>query len=285
MTHVEARELLELAAAEPHGLERLGAGDTSDAGALAGHLAGCDACREEYGRLARTARVLRTSLATLPPTDLRDRTLARVASEGRVRTPATAPDGVAAAVAARTVAPTEPGRAALVARPGLDRRLVLGWFGSLAAAVVIAVGLSWGVVARPLADQATRDRATASGLAQLTAAAVAVDARPDARHVALTAPSGQAVATLAFAPSTRSLVVISTGLTLPSGGAEYHCWMEAGGQRTQLGRMYFVGNVAAWEGESDAVASVPQGATFGVSLVPTTGGDGAPVLTGTLSGT
>jgi len=43
MEHAEARELLEIAAVEPGGFARLVAGDTPDAVALAGHLAGCPA--------------------------------------------------------------------------------------------------------------------------------------------------------------------------------------------------------------------------------------------------
>jgi Anti-sigma-K factor rskA len=266
MTHAEARELLELAAAEPNGFDRLAAGDTADSGALAGHLAGCDACREEYARLSRTAHLLRSNLSTLPPADLRERTLQRIAAEGRTRTPA-------------LVRPTS----LPVASRRADRRTALGWLGSLAAAIAIAVGLSWAVVARPLADQAQAARESATALSHLTGAAIAVDTRADARHVALTS-AGAAVGTLTFSPSTRELVVVSTGLTEPSGSAEYRCWVEANGQRTQLGKMYFVGGIAAWEGQSDAVAAVPAGARFGVSLSPDGGaGEAQPVLSGTLA--
>jgi len=59
MDHAEARELLDLAAVEPGGLDRLVAGDTSTATALAGHLAGCPDCTEEFSRLRRTAAILR----------------------------------------------------------------------------------------------------------------------------------------------------------------------------------------------------------------------------------
>ena len=51
MDHAEARELLEIAAVEPGGLARLMAGDTAEAAALAGHLAGCDECTQEMARL------------------------------------------------------------------------------------------------------------------------------------------------------------------------------------------------------------------------------------------
>src|SRR6185295_16671921 len=52
---IEVGERMGLAALEPEGLDRLMAGDTLDAAAVATHLAGCPACREELGRLRRTA--------------------------------------------------------------------------------------------------------------------------------------------------------------------------------------------------------------------------------------
>jgi len=58
MDHTEALELIELAAAEPGGLERLMAGDTPEGGAVAGHLAGCPPCVAELTRVRRTAAVL-----------------------------------------------------------------------------------------------------------------------------------------------------------------------------------------------------------------------------------
>ena len=44
MDHDATREQLELAALEPDGLDRLMAGDTATAQAVAGHLAGCPSC-------------------------------------------------------------------------------------------------------------------------------------------------------------------------------------------------------------------------------------------------
>src|SRR4051794_6096886 len=86
MDHQEAREILDVAAVEPGGLDRLIAGDTPTANALAGHLAGCEECTEEFARLRRSSRVLRDVIATQPPADLRDRTLALIAAVGRDRT-------------------------------------------------------------------------------------------------------------------------------------------------------------------------------------------------------
>ena len=70
--HADVRELLELAAAEPGGLDRLAAGDTVDAAAVAGHLVGCPSCAEEARRLAAlqlgNAEVVRSNVADVRTT-------------------------------------------------------------------------------------------------------------------------------------------------------------------------------------------------------------------------
>ena len=63
MDHDATREQLDLAAAEPGGLERLMAGDTATAQAVAAHLAGCEACSEELVRLQRSAALIRSARA------------------------------------------------------------------------------------------------------------------------------------------------------------------------------------------------------------------------------
>ena len=59
MEHADALERIEIAAAEPEGLDRLMAGDTAEAAAVAGHLAGCPACTAELARIRRTAAIAR----------------------------------------------------------------------------------------------------------------------------------------------------------------------------------------------------------------------------------
>src|SRR5688572_15592917 len=85
MEHDEALEALELAAVEPGGLDRLMAGDTTVAAAVAGHVAGCPSCAMELERLAAAAPLLRDVIRTTPPADLRARTLAFVEARGVVR--------------------------------------------------------------------------------------------------------------------------------------------------------------------------------------------------------
>ena len=78
MDHDEVREQLELAATEPAGIDRLMAGDTPLAAAIAAHLAGCSSCTDELDRLRRAAIIIGDAVRTTPPPELRERTLAFV---------------------------------------------------------------------------------------------------------------------------------------------------------------------------------------------------------------
>ena len=139
MDHDAAREQLELAAVEPGGLDRLMAGDTPTAQAVAGHLAGCPACTEELGRLQRVGAAhagRRAGDAAGRPAraDAR-RGPCRRASCGRFP----CRGGSGRRPDARSRAP-RPGRhrrpcQSTVAAP----RPVLGWVAAVAAAVVLSV--------------------------------------------------------------------------------------------------------------------------------------------------
>ena len=87
MDHDEVREQLELAATEPAGIDRLMAGDTPLAAAMAAHLAGCSSCTDELDRLRRAAIIIGDAVRTTPPPELRERTLAFVREVGRIRDP------------------------------------------------------------------------------------------------------------------------------------------------------------------------------------------------------
>jgi hypothetical protein len=273
MDHVEARERLEIAAAEPGGLERLMAGDTPESAALAGHLAGCDACAEELGRLHAGATLIRDVVRTTPPAELRERTLATIRSVGRDRR------GAAGAGAA-----AEP-----AAHGGGDGRpLVVRRLATLAAVLVVAVagiGLALGI--QRGAELAEREEDVAA-LERIAEASLRVMGRADAREVALeaTGASGaaQSTGTLAFSPETRELVVMATGLPEPPDGREFRCWVESGGERTRVGRMYFANELAFWVGEVAAIADLPPGSRFGVTLVESAGDalGGDPALVGAL---
>ena len=142
MEHAEALERIEIAAVEPEGLDRLMAGDTPDAAAVAGHLAGCPSCADELVRIRRSSTVARDVIQAEPDPELRERTLAFVRAVGRDRSAWRRASPSRAGAAAISVVP-----ASVLARQGRPRpaeRTAAGWAVlGVAAALVIAVGAGY----------------------------------------------------------------------------------------------------------------------------------------------
>ncbi len=317
MEHAEALEQIEIAAVEPDGLDRLMAGDTPDAAALAGHLAGCPDCAAELTRIQRMATIAREAIQAQPDPELRARTLAFVRAVGRQRGEVGMAGDVGMAAGARagapitdvrpTVAATSPvmqapgtGEPAVVAgarptavqRPAADRRLPRRWTRlAAAAAAVVIVAAGAGAGAGYLAGAGSRDRTIADRDAEITilsdtaTTAARIHGQADARRVPLTATAAApgASGSIVLSATDGELVAIATSLPPLTGGQQYGCWVEEGGQRTRLGRMYWAGSVWTWAGPVDGLGDVPQGAVFGVSAGPAGGSlDSNPVLTGSL---
>ncbi|MFI5226624.1 MAG: anti-sigma factor domain-containing protein [Candidatus Limnocylindrales bacterium] len=303
MDHADVREVLEVAAAEPGGLDRLMAGDTTDAAAVAAHLAGCPDCTAELGRLRRTAAILRDVIPSEAPVelpgDLRERTLAYVRELGVPR-PAVAAVGAADVIAfpvgERTLAPeaqpaplvstaqvASPAPVASTAMPdiGARRRSFVRpavWVASIAAAVIISVVGTTMLFNSRAADEESSLQSVASWSIDIAAA-------PDAQHVSLSDPNGGAAAgTLSFSATDGGLAVIADSLAPASTGHEYRCWFETSAGRTKVGKMFFSGDIAYWVGDVEGLAKATPGTKFGVSLEETAGGGigGEPVLIGTL---
>lgn len=272
MEHAEARELLEIAAVEPGGFDRLAAGDTPDAAALAGHIAGCDECAAELERLRRAAAVIREAVRTAPPADLRERTIAYVAAVGRPRgagATSTVPDRTDVRDARRAVG---------------GGRL---WALAAAAAVVVAIVGTSIFVAQSRDSLIDTQARQINALAKVATWSLRIDGEPDATYVELegTGTGGSGVnGTLAFSPSTKELVVLAQGLPQPAAGMQYRCWVEIDGGRRRIGQMFFGGDVAYWVGPVAEITGVGPGTTFGVSLVPAEGDSVAtdPILVGKL---
>jgi len=295
MDHEGTREQLELAAVEPGGLERLMAGDTATAQAVAAHLAGCPSCSDELVRLQRATAVIRDAVREQPPADLKERTLAAIRTEG-VRRPliATLPAHAVAGAGATGVGastttvepmalPAAGDRVAADRRP--SRTQWLGWAGTIAAAVLLSVVTTTAVVNNRVDSEMAAQNAQMVALESVTAATMGVAGEPDAEHVDLhgvqnTAQTGD----LVYSPSTLDLVVVAKGLTPPPAGQEYRCWVMVNGQREPIGKMFFSAHLAYWTGPVQELAGVSDGATFGVSLVSVSGGsiDTNPVLLGQL---
>jgi hypothetical protein len=291
--HRDARLVLELAAAEPDGLDRLEAGDTAEAAAVVGHLAGCPACLEELARLRRAESLLRPIIAAAPDPALRERTLAYVRAVGVRREAAPAPVAVEPGGAAP--APTAPLRSVLapagdpdpgpaVAGPRSPRRRraipVAAWAASLAAVLVIGLVAGSLLVGRTVPVGNADPAVALDAVARETAALVAAG---DSRTIALADASGASLGTLVLSPSTGRMVVSAAGLAAPPEGTEYRCWVEVDEARGALGSMWIAGDVAWWAGDVALPATLPPGVVYGVSLVEEgSSGPGSVVLTGEL---
>jgi hypothetical protein len=300
MDHEEVQELLEDAAVEPGGLERLMAGDTPNAALVAGHLAGCSECSEEMERLRRTVGMIRPAVRAVPPPELRQRTLDYVAALGR-------PRGATATVGAAAVAATSGAGASIVATPlggapasgasdalsapepiRIRRRSgVTRWAiaGSLAAALAVAIFGAGLLVGGNGAGTGTGAQTAAEieALGDVARWTMKVDGQPDARRVTLASADGSpTTATVLFSPSTTDLVVVANDLAPAPAGTEYRCWVEVNGVRKPIGKMFFGDSLAYWVGDVGAVAGLPANATFGVTLVDRASPDPSaqPVLTG-----
>ena len=280
MDHAEALELIELAAVEPDGLERLMAGDTPGSSAVAGHLAGCPACVEELARIRRTATLAREVIAAQPDPVLRDRTLAFVREVGSDRSAQASTEALPVAPLAQPPSPAAvPPPGAI--RPATTRRSWVAMVG-IAAALILAVGLGFAVATiRSPADDL---RGEVAVLEATTAATLRLEAAPDTQRVALAATEagGGSTGDVLFSPSTGELLVIATGLSPLEPGQEYGCWLEANGERRRIGEMYAGGDLQSWAGQVDGLADLPPDAVFGVSLVPEGAKSGIPVLTGSV---
>jgi hypothetical protein len=288
MDHGEVRELLEDAAIEPGGLERLMAGDTPTAALVASHLADCPDCTDELERLHRSVGLIRPVVRDVPSPELRERTLAYVAALGRPRPAAAsvaagAPSAGAGDVAAAVAPPAPPPAPATVVPFRRPSRLMplLG----LAAALVLAVA-GTAFVTNSARDAELRFQAAEiEALGDVARSTLELDRRPDVRRVTLASAGGAdpgATAQLTFSPAAAQLVVVADGLAPAPAGHEYRCWLERDGTRVAIGKMFFGGDVAYWVGPVADVSGIGPDARFGVSLIDLGNPDapGEPVLTG-----
>lgn len=276
MDHDATREQLELAAAEPGGLERLMAGDTPTAQAVAAHLAGCPACTDELARLERAARVISQAVREQPPAGLRERTLAAVRANGVQRGGVAALGDAPVPLGAVTAGGSSPG--ALATSRG---RTALGWVAAIAAVTLVSVIATSAIVGSRLDERFTAQAEKIEALEQVTLATLEVTAQPDVERVAL-AGAG-ATGSLVYSPTTTELVVVASGLTPPPAGQEYRCWVEQAGDREGVGKMFFSDDLAYWIGPVEAVQGLVDDASFGVTLVSLDGStDNQDVMEGDL---
>jgi hypothetical protein len=293
--HREARELLELAAVQPGGLDRLAAGDTPEAAGLAGHLAGCPTCSVEADSLRASAGLIRDAVLETPPPELRDRTLALVRAVGRTRSGLAAegvepiPAGVepraAGGPASIAGAPDDLAQPISIGRRRRLRSIVLPL--SVAASIIVAITGTAAVVGNNQAPALAISQETTAELARVTSWTLKVESEPDVKEVALVSSTGAAVrGTLLFSPTSTDLVVIANGLAPAPSGQEYRCWVLLNGARHDVGEMDLGGGLAYWVGPVAGLGNVAAGTPFGVSLATVNGSisPGAPVIGGSFGG-
>jgi hypothetical protein len=269
--HGEIREQLELAAVQPGGLDRLAAGDTPQAAALAGHLAGCPSCSSEADRLRASAGFIREAVLETPPPELRDRTIQLIRSTGRAR-----PVAASAPISIATVT--------IVQRRSLRTiALALG----IAAAIVISIAGTAALVANQTDPALASSQETSTELARVASWTLQVDAEPDVKRITLVSHTGSpAHGTLLFSPTSTDLVVVASGLAPAPAGDEYRCWVLINGTRLDVGRMDIGSGLAYWVGPVAGLVSPPAGTPFGVSLAAINGpiAPGDPVIGGSFGG-
>jgi hypothetical protein len=210
-----------------------------------------------------------------PPADLREKTLAVVRAAGVRR-------GAATEVGATPVAPgpgsASPWRGATATGRG---RSALGWVAAIAAAVVVSVVATSLIVGGQIDKRLSAQANEIEALERVTIATLEVTAQPDVRRVALGGAEPAVTGSLVFSPSTSDLVVVAIGLTRPPEGQEYRCWVEQGGDREGVGKMFFSNDLAYWIGPVSAVEGLVGEASFGVTLVSLDGStDNQDVLVG-----
>lgn len=289
INHDEARELLEIAAVQPGGLDRLAAGDTAESAKLAGHLAGCPSCSAEAERLRTSAGLIREAILETPPPELRERTLALVRAVGRPRGVAElASASLAGSAAAPRLTPVGDRTTPAGARPARRRSLrTMALPLGLVAAIVLSVAGTAAIVANRPDSALEASRETSTELARLTNWMLRLGSEPDVERVALVGPAGSAaVGTLLFSPTSTDLVVVASGLSPAPSGHEYRCWVLLNGTRLDVGRMDLGAGLAYWVGPVPSVEQLPAGTPFGVSLAAINGSiaPGDPVLGGSVGG-
>ena len=282
MDHGEVREILEDAAIEPGGLERLMAGDTPTAALVASHLAACPDCTDELDRLRRATDVIGPVVRTTPAPELRERTLAYVAALGRPRATPVGAGLAGDTPAGDSSAPVVALPAAMPGRPmnpagitPLQARAFAPAFAVAAALILAVVGTAFVTSAsrdaelQARASEAAAQAAKIEDLDEVAIWTLRVDGEPDVRRIELAGSAGASSAsgTLVYSPGTTEVVIVAEGLPTPPTGHEYRCWAESGGARTPIGKMFFAGSLAYWVGTSAPVAGLAPDAAFGVTLI------------------
>jgi hypothetical protein len=276
LSHADAHERLADLALEPGALDDLGNPATD---ALAAHVATCAMCRREVDAWRRTQAAL--EVAKGEGVDRLD--LADLAHDESVPLPPALRGTILEAVEGSAQTGDQGGRA-LVAVTAGQRPARTSGRGPVARNRLLALVAVLAIVmtgAGLLVSQAVRLDRAREETAALEAVAVTVDRvlrDPNHRVVDLVGADGTVRGSLSW--SRHDLVVLTTALDPPPPDRVYRCWIERDGERSPVGKMWFAGGTAFWNGTLDqwATTSLEAGGTFGVSLEPIERSVGNPAV-------
>ncbi len=261
MDHAEAHELLADLAFEPARLRALESDASPEAAPLRAHVDLCETCAQEVAAWRRTWVSFADARASARPSDF-DMLKAPAGIRARV---------MEAVVTAPPVVPVGASR-----RWAASRRLP--WL-AVAAALVVALGA--GSLAWIRTAELGQAQTEAAELASVAATMDRVLADPVHWITPLQTADGAPGGTLVW--SNTEIAVVTSALPTPEPGQTYRCWVEHDGKRTPIGAMDFTGGTGYWVGSMSGWGGLLEpGARFGVSLVPASGGGGAPVLIGSI---
>jgi hypothetical protein len=272
MDHAEVRDRLEGALLSPGKLYAIDTDATEAGEELRAHLASCAACRAELGALRETAALLAAAAPDdlVAPAEARERVLQAVRETGVVRARRTDPGRIRAGAAGR---PSEATTAASSGSrrftlPALRRGRLMPFPRlaevAVAAAVVLLVGA---LVAVDLIGQRDRSAQQVRELSRITGAADRLLREPGTRDLSLMARDGKPAGTLIYNPRSGELVVVTDALSAPPTGSRYGCYLERGGERTQIGLLRQSGGLTYWTGKMQAPTGAGRsGDRFMVSL-------------------
>jgi hypothetical protein len=274
--HADAHERLADLALEPGALDRIGPPAVDP---LSAHIATCLVCATEVRAWRQTHAGLDAARGSgVDRVDLGD-----LAIDDAITVPVGLREAVLEAVrdlpeadrrqatALRDTAQPPPVVLEPRRRPGYARRLL-----PLAAALgIVALG------AGLLIDQGLRLDRAQQQTAGLEALAVTVDrvlSDPNHRVVSLHAADGTASGSISW--SRHDIAVLTLALEPPPPDRVYRCWIERDGVRSPVGKMWFSGGTAYWNGSLDewATTSFEAGGTFGISLEPVSAPAGNPAV-------
>lgn len=205
------------------------------------HLAECESCAQEVAELQATAARLGESVAEGPPPELKTAVMARIKDIRQL--PPVGGDGAAAPAARRNPWPVR----------------ILG----MAAAVLLVVSVSLGVVLYRTQSDLSDTRAQAAAMSEILSAG-------DAKVI--TGAAGALSGTVVYSRERGDVLLLANGVPAPPEGKDYQVWLMGGDTP-----FHSVGLIsAAPQGRAaiiDATGEVATATNIGITIEPDGGSE------------